>query len=190
MKAEDLEKSEAMFQAEFYHQARKIGLPVFLEFATPVGRLDIVVFNRPMDSVVAIIECKRNATLRDRLQADAYLKIGAPLFWCCSMRDARVMPPAIKARYYEFSGVKIDQILRMRRISAKDREAPSRSESDAMKVKRVDRWMEHLRDSLLPTSLGEATPAHKAKLKEFLHWRATKDGPVQTNATSDSAVET
>ena len=176
MKAGDLTKSEALFQAEFYHQARKIGLPVFLELTTPVGRLDIAVFNRPMDAVVAIVECKRDPRSQDRLQADRYLKIGAPLYWCCSMEDAARLPPLLMEEYYEFSGVKLDTIMSMPRVSPESRYLAKAKRMAFKRAPIVDRWMEHLSQELM------------SRAKPRPECTTGRDIPLQNKASYEGAV--
>lgn len=143
--ARDIAKSEAMIQAEFYHQCRRIGLPVFLELSTPIGRLDIAILNQPLNGVVAIVECKAAWGKQDYAQINDYRRIAAPIFWCCTMEEAQTMPQLLMDKYHRFSGVSLDDIMRME--SARS----SRGKGvDARTEKEISRWMRHLAEELKP----------------------------------------
>lgn len=75
--------TEANTQAEFYHHAKLNGLCVELEFNTPVGRLDAIVWNTDRSMILAGIEVKRDGRSIDEnnKQMRKYATLGMPMFW-------------------------------------------------------------------------------------------------------------
>lgn len=132
--------SEANIQAEFYHWARVANLPVTLEFATPVGRLDIAVLNRERTAIRAIVECKRRAVSfrsGESGQIQRYKAIGVPVYGLAAMEDCerlvRVIAQAVEGR----AGVLIrDLPIVCARVAEGMRER--------REARRKARWGEHL----------------------------------------------
>lgn len=107
--------TEANTAAEFYHQARLIGLPVELEISTLVGRLDIVVFSRKTGNLVAIVECKRDRiTVKERSrQMERYREIGLPLYWINMFSAAGKLVALIDENHGEEEGIMREWLRRM-----------------------------------------------------------------------------
>ena len=88
-----LPRNEANVQAEFYHQAKLIGLNCILEWTTPKGRLDIAILNSQETKVFAIIECKRSERPRwkSSRQFARYSKLGVPVLALQKTEDATAL---------------------------------------------------------------------------------------------------
>lgn len=71
--------SEAMIQAEIYHQLRLRKIKVALELTVPHGRLDVAIFNHECTHVTGIIEVKKSdVPLKNSRQIRRYESIGLP----------------------------------------------------------------------------------------------------------------
>lgn len=106
-------KTEANIQAEFYHQARLINLPVVLEFRTPVGILDVAILNIMRDGIVAIVECKRSQTPKfnsESWQIKRYKRIGVPVYGLADFERAARLAASIKSKHGNKSGVLLTAI--------------------------------------------------------------------------------
>lgn len=104
--------TEATIQAEFYHQAKLIGLNCVMEFSTPCGRLDIAAFNDEWSAVIAIVEVKKGR-LSLTQQIVRYKKIGVPVFGLNRVDKCRALATQIKRDYA--SGVFVNAIAEMPR---------------------------------------------------------------------------
>lgn len=83
--------SEAMIQAEVYHQCRLLGIAVALELSVPHGRLDIAIFNKACTHIMGIMEVKKSdMAKRQTKQCFRYESIGLPfiLVTRTGIRDA------------------------------------------------------------------------------------------------------
>ncbi len=87
--------SEANTQAEFYHFARLLDLPVLLEVDTPAGRIDIAVLTTDRNGIVAVVECKRDGVL---LSAESKPRTVGPRGGV-RMRDKWVRPDRYHINY-------------------------------------------------------------------------------------------
>lgn len=90
-----LDLKEANFQAEFYHHCRLLGLRCALEYTTPVGRHDAVVFNGALTRIVAIVECKRKMPTQMTWQRHKYETLGMAIDYVCSLADAEELAKRI-----------------------------------------------------------------------------------------------
>jgi hypothetical protein len=99
-------QTEATIQAEFYHQCRLLGLTCVLEYTTPVGRLDAVVFAEGLSAIIAGVECKRPRThsgtrrnevaLENSRQLQRYRSTGITMFTLIRFEDAERLARLIK----------------------------------------------------------------------------------------------
>lgn len=106
--------SEAVIQAEFYRVAVSIGLRVTLEMCTPVGRLDIAVFNNQWTQLLAVIEVKHNQEKKVRFswQIKRYKELGVPVYGLADMARCERLAKQIKDNHIR--GVGLDAIQRMK----------------------------------------------------------------------------
>ena len=114
---------EANVQAEFYHQARLVGMVCVLEFMSPAGRLDLVVLNDEADRLLCIVECKRETRRSDfdqSAQVARYRQLGVPVL-CLMMRDEsaslvkRIMKEFVSNP--EHTGVKLSDLNKIPKIT-------------------------------------------------------------------------
>lgn len=103
---------EANTQAEFYHHARLLGLPVLLEVITPAGRIDIAVLRSDRSGIVALVECKRNgrAIYGNSRQILRYKRIGVPVYGLNDFYRAERLVRTIQFRHANDVGVSWQQI--------------------------------------------------------------------------------
>lgn len=119
-------RSEAVIQAEFYHQCRLIGLPCTLEWGSALGRMDLVVFNRQWTHVLAIVETKRWYTPNpSSRQIARYKKSGAPVFGLADPLRAEKLAKQIKRQYFDTNseGVSVESILAIPKNDYRNRRA-------------------------------------------------------------------
>src|SRR4051812_28490794 len=98
---------EANTQAEFYHQARLIGLPILLELATPLGRHDIAILRPDKSGVVALIECKRQGrrVYGNSRQIQRYKLLGVPIYGLNDPSRAARLAETIKRKHLHERGL-------------------------------------------------------------------------------------
>ena len=89
--------SEALVQAEFYHQCRLAGVPVALEVTTKVGRLDAVVLSECREWALAIVECERYKANPNTRQLGRYGTLGVPVYVLCRISLAKPLLDTIRA---------------------------------------------------------------------------------------------
>ena len=80
--------TECVIQATFFHFSILSGLNCTLELGTPLGRIDIAIFNQDWTRVLAVIECKHNSTkeVRETSQIRRYKRLGVPVFGLADIR--------------------------------------------------------------------------------------------------------
>jgi len=84
---------EANIQAEFYHCCRLLEIPCVLEYRTPTGRHDVVIFSRNFDYLLAIVECKCSQAQCDypSRQITRYREVGVAIYTLCSLAGASAL---------------------------------------------------------------------------------------------------
>ena len=106
--------AEANLQAEFYHHCRLLGIACLLEFSTPVGRHDLVVFSNDFQILHAIIECKRgHAFDLNSMQYRRYQKVGVPIFSLCKITDAEPLAREIQKLT---TGINVSELYKIERV--------------------------------------------------------------------------
>ncbi len=109
--------SECQIQAEFYMAARLMGLPTALEVRTPVGRLDIAVFDANWQRLLVVIECKKQKEFSPG-QIARYKRLGVPVFGLWRMDRTQKLAAQIKRDYFDTNSKGIlfhDQVMKMKR---------------------------------------------------------------------------
>ena len=113
---------EANVQAEFFHQARLLGLECVLELPTPLGRLDVAFLNEAADTLICIVECKSESRSEpiEGKQIDRYKSIGVPVFTLSKRADAAELANRIMEEMAAMgNGISLDDVMAMPRFERK-----------------------------------------------------------------------
>lgn len=118
--------TEANIQAEFFFWAKTHGLKVILEFKTPVGRLDVAVFNDDLTEIVAIVEVKRKRVNPLSKQIQRYGTIGVHVYGLWEKDKAEELVLNIKEIHKTGIGIPLQKVLSMKRLKRRreDRTKP------------------------------------------------------------------
>jgi len=113
---------EANTQAEFYHHARLINLPLLLEAVTPCGRLDIAVLCADQSGIVAIVEVKRQgrAIYGESRQIQRYKLIGVPVYGLNSVKNAQRLVATIARKHRTDPGISWAKIKTIEPLKRRD----------------------------------------------------------------------
>lgn len=84
-----MQKHESNITAELYWQLRSAGRTVELEYSTPAGRLDLIVWSIPNESILLGVEVKNDDYLYhpNAKHLVRYTRLPFPIFLCRGIRE-------------------------------------------------------------------------------------------------------
>lgn len=122
---------EANAQAEFYCLCKKDLIPCVLEWTTPVGRVDIALFNPARSKLISVIEVKEAGCASDETDQFAkYRTLGVPVYLLNGMENVWPLYQRVKQEYWlsvnNENGVEIPAVKSAIRIKLPPKPKPIR----------------------------------------------------------------